>query len=199
MSTPSHPEPTTAPASLRPVVGLVGNPAPGSRTAAVTELVLSALRYDDAGARPDPEAIVELADQRRDVFGEDAGLASTRQRVADAGVLVVATPSYKGSFTGLLKLFLDGLPAGALAGTVVVPVVVAGSPVHATTTDAHLRWVLGELGASLPVPSVVLTERQLDGTREVVDMWRAAHRPSVLAVVEALGASREPAGAGVSP
>lgn len=171
--------PRTRPPSPDPVVGLVGNPVPGSRTSTVTDLVVDAVR---AALSVDAAETIELADHRGDVFGEGPGLVSAQQQVADARVLVVATPAYKGSYTGLLKLFLDGLPAGSLAGTVVVPVVVAGSPVHATMTDVHLRWVLGELGGSLPVPSVVLTERQLDAVDEVVASWSHSHLPAVCAV-----------------
>jgi FMN reductase len=85
------------------------------------------------------------------------------------------------------------LAGDGLRGTVVVPVVVAGSPVHATMTDLHLRWVLGELGGTLPVPSVVLTERQLaehDDLAGAVAAWQDAHLAGVVAAVQAGASSR---------
>ena len=166
------------------VVGLVGNPAPGSRTARVSAHVVESVRAAlDLPA--DDTALIELADR--------AGDAAAQVAVTDARVLVVATPAYKGSYTGLLKLFLDTLAGDGLQGTVVVPVVVAGSPVHATMTDLHLRWVLGELGGTLPVPSVVLTERQLaehDDLAGAVGGWQDAHLAGVVAAVQAGASSR---------
>lgn len=166
------------------VVGLVGNPAPTSRTALVGAEVVGAVR-DALGLGGDDTDVIELA--------ERAGDAPAQVAVADARVLVVATPAYKGSYTGLLKLFLDTLAGDALRGTVVVPVVVAGSPVHATMTDLHLRWVLGELGGTLPVPSVVLTERQLGEHEDVASAvagWREVHLPGVVAADQAGASSR---------
>jgi FMN reductase len=176
---------STVPAPATPaVVGLVGNPAPGSRTAKVSRRVVEAIgaALELSG---DDTVLVELADR--------AGDAAAQVTVVDARVLVVATPAYKGSYTGLLKLFLDTLAGDSLQGTVVVPVVVAGSPVHATMTDLHLRWVLGELGGTLPVPSVVLTERRLaehDDPAAAVAEWREAHLPGVVAAVQAGASSR---------
>jgi FMN reductase len=184
-TTENH-ETTESPEPIR-VLGLVGNPAPSSRTARVAQHVVALVR-DALGATAtgatDSE-VVELADR--------GGDPSVQVAVGDARVLVVATPAYKGSYTGLLKLFLDTLAGDGLRDTVVVPVVVAGSPVHATMTDLHLRWVLGELGGALPVPSVVLAERDLAGHDDVadaVDGWRDAHLAGVVAAVQAVASSR---------
>ncbi|TDD63979.1 hypothetical protein E1262_29575 [Jiangella aurantiaca] len=43
------------------------------------------------------------------------------------GPSLLATPTYKARYTGLLKAFLDRLPGGALRGTVAVPVTVAAA------------------------------------------------------------------------
>ena len=180
MSTTASPATTE---SLQ-VRGLVGNPAPSSRTARVTQHVVALVR-DALGPTGTAGDIVELADH--------GGDPSVQVAVGDAHVLVVATPAYKGSYTGLLKLFLDTLAGDGLRETVVVPVVTAGSPVHATMTDLHLRWVLGELGGSLPVPSVVLTERDLKAHDDVADAvggWRDAHLAGVVAAVQAVASSR---------
>ena len=180
MSTTASPATTE---SLQ-VLGLVGNPAPSSRTARVTQHVVALVR-DALGPTGTAGDVVELADH--------GGDPSVQVAVGDAHVLVVATPAYKGSYTGLLKLFLDTLAGDGLRETVVVPVVTAGSPVHATMTDLHLRWVLGELGGSLPVPSVVLTERDLKAHDDVADAvggWRDAHLAGVVAAVQAVASSR---------
>jgi len=83
--------------------------------------------------------------------------------VTSADLLVVATPSYKGTYTGLLKLFLDRYPAGALDGVRAVPVAVAGSPDHAGATAADLLRLLRELGAVAGSGVAVLESQLADG------------------------------------
>jgi NAD(P)H-dependent FMN reductase len=65
-----------------------------------------------------------------------------------AEVLVVATPTYKGSCTGVLKVLLDHLPAQALAGKRPVPVVTAGAAPQAAAAEALLRQLLTEASCS---------------------------------------------------
>jgi FMN reductase len=66
-------------------------------------------------------------------------VAAARHRVATARVVVVATPVYKASCTGLLKAFLDGYGPDALAD--VGPLL-----------DAWLaRWA-ATLGRAVPAP-----------------------------------------------
>ncbi|MEK8226136.1 NAD(P)H-dependent oxidoreductase [Oerskovia sp. M15] len=93
--------------------------------------------------------------------------------MADARVLVVATPVYKGSYTGLLKAFLDLYGPDGLAGVVAVPVVVSGNPAHALAGEVHLRPLLVELGATVPARTLTVLDSQL-GEAELastVDAW----------------------------
>jgi FMN reductase len=70
--------------------------------------------------------------------------------LGQADVLVVATPTYKAAYTGLLKAVLDQAPSGWLRGKVVVPLQIAASDKHALAVEVHLRPVLAELGAVVP-------------------------------------------------
>lgn len=106
-----------------------------------------------------------------------------------ADVLIVATPTYKASYTGLVKVFLDLIPGKGLAGTVVVPVTVAAAPTHRSLADLQLRPVLTELGATVPVPSFLIEERELGDLLQLADRWAAAQAPVVAATVAALGSA----------
>ncbi|ADB34261.1 NADPH-dependent FMN reductase [Kribbella flavida DSM 17836] len=182
----------------QPVVTVVGNPKAGSRTAAaaasVAELLASELgtpyRMDD---------LVDLVTFAPAIFqGEDAveaqraALGDAVDLVSSASVLVVATPVYKGSYTGLLKSFLDVLRPQALAGAVVVPVTVSAAPSHKLLADQHLRPVLAELGASVPVPGVVLEERELEDLQVVLSGWIRQNASIVQATTIALQPVAEP-------
>ena len=69
------------------------------------------------------------------------------QQVANAKVIVVATPVYKAAYSGVLKIFLDLLPQTALQGKTVLPLATGGSPHHMLVLDYALRPVLQALGA----------------------------------------------------
>lgn len=105
---------------------------------------------------------------------------------------MVATPIYKGSYTGLLKSFLDVLPHQALAGSVVVPVTVSAAPSHKLLADLQLRPVLGELGASVPAPAVALEERDLEDLQLAVSAWVRRNAGLVQAATTALQPVAEP-------
>src|SRR5688572_23604894 len=150
------------------VVTVVGNPKAGSRTAAAAAAVAELLA-SELGTPYRIDELVDLVTFAPAIFqGEQAAaesresLESAVELVSSASVIVVATPVYKGSYTGLLKSFLDVLPHQALAGAVVVPVTVSAAPSHRLLADLHLRPVLAELGASVPTPPVALEEKDFE-------------------------------------
>lgn len=150
------------------LVALVGSHAPDPRTSTVARVVADGLVPQVGG----PPEVVELADHGAAVVtGTDHRVRAARELVAGARVLVVATPVHKAAYTGLLKVFLDGLDPTALEETVVVPVVLSASSANGASADLQLRTVLQALGASLPVPSFVLEEHHLDSLPQYVDAW----------------------------
>lgn len=162
---------------------LVGSPRPGSRTGAVAKVVAAGL---GAGVGAS-SAVVELADLGPAAVASGEGrVASARETVRRADLVVVATPVYKAGYTGLLKLFLDGLDPTALEETVAVPVVVSASSAHGALADLQLRLVLQSVGALLPVPSFVVEEHHLDHLPLYVDAWQRRFAPALGAVVAAV-------------
>src|SRR6185503_19453125 len=81
---------------------VVGNPKPGSRTLAAAV----SLAEQVTGAEPD--LVVDLAEVGPGLLTwGDPTVAGLVGLVSSADLLVVASPTYKATFTGLLKLFLD--------------------------------------------------------------------------------------------
>ena len=91
----------------------------------------------------------------------DAVLREALALVAEADAVVVGTPVYKASFSGVLKTFLDLLPQDGLAGKLVLPVATGGSQSHMLALDYALRPVLAALGARHILPSIYATSQQL--------------------------------------
>lgn len=165
------------------VVVLVGNPALGSRTSETARVVAGRLT---AGSATPPE-VVELGDLgAAAVASGDDRVRRAQEKVSGADLVVVATPVYKAGYTGLLKLFLDGLEPTALEGTVALPVVLSASAAHGAVADLQLRLVLQAVGALLPVPSFVLEEHHLDHLPEYVGAWQRRFGPAITAVADAL-------------
>ncbi|WP_061961435.1 NADPH-dependent FMN reductase [Demequina flava] len=169
-----------------PTLIVSGNPRPNSTTLDVATRATRALG-EAAGVDLDI-SVLELSDITDTLLTwQHPDAESARRRVADAQLVVVATPSYKGTYTGLLKAFLDGYGPASLAGTIAVPVAVAGSPVHAYSTPLHTSTLLGEVGALTPfaglgvMESVARDESALDGA---IDAWVSRHEP-ILPVVSA--------------
>jgi FMN reductase len=189
------PDPPVWPQS---VVTVVGNPKAGSRTAAAAASVAELLA-SELGTPYRIDELVDLVTFAPAIFqGENAAdadreaLDSAIELVSSASVIVLATPVYKGSYTGLLKSFLDVLPHLALAGSVVVPVTVSAAPSHKLLADLHLRPVLAELGASVPTPPVALEEKDFEDLQLPVSAWLRRHAGLVQATTIALQPVAEP-------
>jgi FMN reductase len=84
--------------------------------------------------------------------------------IARAQGVVVVTPVYKASYTGVLKSFLDLLPQFGLTGKVVLPLATGGTVAHVLAIDYALRPVLASLGALHVVGGLFLFEKLLQGT-----------------------------------
>jgi FMN reductase len=87
-------------------------------------------------------------------------------KVAEARVVVVATPVYKAAYSGVLKVFLDLLSQNALKGKTVLPLATGGSPHHMLALDYALRPVLQSLSARHILPGVYASDSQITLTPE---------------------------------
>ncbi len=79
--------------------------------------------------------------------------------VEQADVLVVATPVYRGSFTGLFKHFFDFIDQDALIDTPVLLAATGGSERHALVIDHQLRPLFSFFQARTLPLGVYATDR----------------------------------------
>src|SRR5579859_1769046 len=77
---------------------------------------------------------------------EHPAIAETLKQFERAQGVVVVTPVYKASYSGLLKTLLDILPQSGLAKKVVLPLATGGTTAHVLAIDYALRPVLSSLG-----------------------------------------------------
>lgn len=163
---------------------LIGNPRPASKTTRVAQEV--ATRVAEALGNATVLTPVELGIHGAAVLEHpSAKVDEDRDAMADVDVLVVASPTYKATYTGLLKAFLDRYAANGLAGVVAVPVMVGGSQQHALATEVHLRPLLVELGAVVPARGLFVLDSQLDGLSETIESWLEGGSSALRAAVRA--------------
>jgi FMN reductase len=147
------------------VVVVVGNPKPMSRTRAAAELI--ARRLTGSG----PDAVIDVVDLGAGLLGwGDPKVAQAKQTVLAADLLVVASPTFKATYTGLLKLFLDQFGQGELRQVTTFPVMLGGSLAHALAPELTLRPVLVEIGASCPAPGLFLLDSDYE-TAAALEAW----------------------------
>ena len=159
------------------VAVVVGNPKPLSRTYQAATAVAAAL----AGQPPD--LIVDLADLGAALLDwSDPRVSDLIVQLQRSDLVVFASPTYKATYTGLLKLFLDRIGGGALAGVTAVPVMLGGHWQHAMACDLLLKPVLVELGATCPTRGLFVLESEYAGG-ETLDAWLERSRPQVLATL----------------
>jgi FMN reductase len=146
-------------------VVVVGNPRVGSRTRQAAELVVERL----TGAPPDH--VVEVADLGAGLLGwGDPAVEAAKDVVRGADLVVFASPTYKATYTGLLKLFLDQFAAGELHGTTAIALMLGAGPQHALAGEHTLKPVLVEIGCSCPTPALFLLESTWEDSPEL-DAW----------------------------
>jgi FMN reductase len=129
------------------VVVISGHPSPGSRTLRLATAVGERIARSRGDAGFVTVDVAELGPGL--LVPADGATGEALLEVQDATLLVVATPTYRGTFSGALKVLLDQLPANALAGVLAVPVVTADVQARADSAEAFLARLLSELGADV--------------------------------------------------
>lgn len=81
-------------------------------------------------------------------------LSLARTNVQDADALIIVTPTFSMSYSGLFKSFIDVLEEGSLAGMPVLLAATGGTARHSMVLDTSLRPLLSYLKA-LTLPTAV--------------------------------------------
>jgi FMN reductase len=142
------------------VLAISSNPSPNSRTAKLADHVLRALAAPELLTR---HISIRDMDAEALIFAKAAHVSVTRtvSAIEQADGVVIATPIFKASYSGLLKTFLDLLPQFAFAGKAILPIATGGSIAHLLALDYALRPVLQSMGARHIVQSLFVPESEM--------------------------------------
>jgi FMN reductase len=132
------------------VVGVSGTLHSPSKTGRVLDAILAAV-VARTGATTSTVSVLDHGHAIVDALAAPPApaLADAYDRVLAADALVVATPVYKGSYTGLLKAFVDPIAQTALADRPVLLAAIAGDDQHSLVIDHELRPLFGFFGAAV--------------------------------------------------
>jgi FMN reductase len=169
---------------------VVGNPKPQSRTARIAELLIGHL-FD---AKNVDLEVIDLAEHVDKLFTwPSQEMLDLNERVAKSDFAVFASPTYKATYTGLLKAFLDRYPANGLRGLTAIAVMTGADFNHSMAPTVNLIPLLLELGAIVPAKGLYFNATQFDQIDELVvaraEEVRSSFK-SLTTVVDAIRASR---------
>jgi len=133
---------------------VVGTPKPASRTLNAGKLLAEALTGGPV------DHVIDVVELGPGLLGwGDEAVAAAVKTVQESSLVVFASPTFKATYTGLLKLFLDQFAGGTgLKGVVSVPLMLGGGPAHALAPDLLLKPVLSELGGTCALPGLYLLD-----------------------------------------
>ena len=167
-------------------LAVVGSVTPPGRLNAAI-----ALAVERAAARAGVSAsLLNLADHRisfadgrpPEKYGDDTGTVVAR--VAGADRVLLASPVYRGTFTGALKNLLDLVPVEGLRNKPVGIVAMGATAHHYLGVDWQLRAVLAWFGARVVPTSVYLESGQFRDGALADEPSRAALADLVDALLE---------------
>jgi FMN reductase len=160
------------------IVAVTGNPRPQSRTHTLARTLAAELARVLGSDQPADVDLAEIAAGVLDPGDERAQAATATVLASD--LLVLASPTYKATYSGLLKAFLDRLGTGALAGKAALPILLGGAPNHQLAIDVHFTPLLYELGASVPVRGLFVLEADVPAFANAAAAWAQAHAATLL-------------------
>lgn len=145
------------------VVILSGSPSNSSRLNALVDFIKQGLV--DASINTSTIQVVDLPpeDLVYAKFNSEAIVAANEQ-IAAADAVVIASPVYKASYTGVLKSYIDLLPQKGFEGKLIAPVFIAGTMAHMLAVDYSLKPVLASMGANHYTKTVYATDSNVERT-----------------------------------
>lgn len=140
-----------------------GNPSLTSRLSAIIGLTEEILKKENLEVHHVNVAELPPEDLIHTKFESEA-IVKANALVAQADAVIIASPVYKASYTGVLKTFIDLIPQKGLAGKVILPLFIGGSLAHLLSIDYSLKPVLAALGARHILGGVYAVDNQVART-----------------------------------
>jgi FMN reductase len=93
-------------------------------------------------------------------------IIETVEIIQNSEIIFVLTPIFKGSYSGILKTYLDVLPQKVFENKIVVPVAIGGSIAHLLALEYSLKPLLSILGATKISNPIYVVDQQIEYVSE---------------------------------
>ncbi|WP_085044263.1 FMN reductase [Ensifer aridi] len=175
----------------RKLVGFVGSSNRPSRSRALVELVAdyAAVQYDLAATVYDINDVGASLGNARQWADLDPQAQEVLRQITEADVLVVGTPTYKGSFTGIFKHAIDLIEPTALAGVPVLLTATGGGDRHALVVEHQLRPLFGFFQAHTLPTAIYAANRDFVDYRLINEAVRHRAQQAVRELAPLIGTS----------
>lgn len=91
-------------------------------------------------------------------------IVAANQLVSESTAVIIVSPIYKASYSGILKTYLDLLPQKVLKEKITYSVGLGGSQNHLLALQFSLEPILKELGADILLKSSYIVSHQIEKT-----------------------------------
>lgn len=158
------------------IVTVNGSPREGGRTGALLRETAEAVCRQLGGARVEE---VSLAADWKEIF---SGLWRPQisdqadqvvQRAEQADLLIIGSPIYRGSYTGLLKHYFDLVDRAAMVGKKAIITGTGGSPLHGLALEHAFRPLMGFFNIQTVATALYGVESDFDDVVIHSDLLRA--------------------------
>lgn len=145
------------------IVAIAGSPSQTSRSSAV--LGYAKAMMETNGATVDSVTV-------RDVPAEDlvagnfesVALQQIQRLIEQADAVIVGTPVYKATYTGVLKSLLDLMPQYAFKNKIMLPIATGGTIAHLLSLDYAIKPLFSVMGATHILQGVYILDSQIQRT-----------------------------------
>ena len=150
---------------MKKILTIAGSPSGTSRSSAVLRLCASTLEEQSMDVSSLSVKDVPPEDLVYANFESEA-LKKAQLLIEQADGIVVGTPVYKASYTGVLKALLDLMPQYAFAGKTILPIATGGTITHLLSIEYAMKPLFGVLGATNILRGIFILDSQMEKTAE---------------------------------
>ncbi len=144
---------------------ITGSPSKQSRSAALSEYIAAHLQDEKYEVKTVHIRDLPAEDLVYANFSSPA-IQEAQKKVADADAVIIVSPIYKASYTGILKTFLDLIPEKGLHNKTVLPIATGGTIAHLLALDYVFKPTLSILGATALIHGVYIVDSEVAYTKE---------------------------------